>query len=210
MIVNQIKTIESPKVGKILSRKQHTELKALMGKLQWVAIQTRPDVCFEVNMFLASSDLWNNEQPFVIANEIVRKLDATAKFCAMCFENPGDPKIWLITAYSDASLGNLPSRDTQAGYLVFLYGNLRSKTLINWKSNCLRRVVRSTAKGETLFCVIAVETALFCQKMISKLKSVKVPVKAITDNRSVVESVYSTKIPQDKRLRIENRLSVQW
>ena len=31
----------------------------------------------------------------------------------------------------------------------------------------------------------------------------KVPVKVVTDNRSLVESVYSTKIPQYKRLRIE-------
>ena len=39
--------------------------------------------------------------------------------------------------------------------------------------------------------------------MISELTSVKVPVKVVTDNRSLVESVYSTKIPQYKRLRIK-------
>ena len=72
-----------------------------------------------------------------------------------------------------------------------------------WKSHSLRRVVRSTLSAETISCVDCVEAALFCQKRLLELKGLKVPIVAIPNNKSLVDTVYSTKNPQDKRLRVE-------
>ena len=70
---------------------------------------------------------------------------------------------------------------------------------MNWRSHRLKRVVRSTLCGETIACVNAIEAALVVQKLIDELsKNFRIPILVWTDNRSLVQAVYSTKIPHDK------------
>ena len=65
---------------------------------------------------------------------------------------------------------------TQAGYLILLSGTEMKRQLLMWKSHRLRRVVRSTLSAETISCVDCVEAALFCQKFITELIDIKVPI----------------------------------
>ena len=200
--VNEIKEIGLATSKDVDFEALKRPFRSLLGQLQWVATQTRPDICFDVNSLLACSQVWNTKH-IIMANKLVRKLHATVNCCRLVFPRLGDPRSWRFNVYTDASLANLSSDGTQAGYLVFLQGEFNRKSIISWRSNRLRRVVRSTICAETLACVNALEMALFCKKILEEMTGLSAPLHAITDIKSLVDAVYSTKIPQDKRLRIE-------
>ena len=50
-----------------------SNMRKLLGKLQWLATQTRPDICFDVNALLSRSKVWEKTD-ITLANKIVRKI----------------------------------------------------------------------------------------------------------------------------------------
>ena len=108
-----------------------------------------------------------------------------------------------IDVFTDASFGNPPCGGTQSGYLVFINQPGCKPALLSWRSQKLRRVVRSTLFAETVACCNGIEAALVCHKLVLELTTQRLKVNAHTDSRSLVENVYSTKIQKDKGLRVE-------
>ena len=50
-----------------------SNMRKLLGKLQWLATQTRPDICFDVNSLLSRSKVWEKTD-ITLANKVVRKV----------------------------------------------------------------------------------------------------------------------------------------
>ena len=192
----------SPDKGINLKPHDKRDLRGLLGKLQWLAVQSRPDLCFAVNSLLASSANWSRDD-IARANKLVRKIRASRSTCAFHFVPLGPMDDWKLLVYADSSFNNLPLSGTQAGYLIFLVGSARQCILLNWKSHKLRRVVRSTLCAETIALMNALEDALLCKSILMEILGLKIPIFALSDSRSLVETVYSTKVPNDKRLMVE-------
>ena len=139
---NEMKEVTVPvkPKGEKLSETQVTDVRRVIGQLQWLAIQTRPDLSFSASVIASSlKDLKDGELKNV--NKTVkyakyhsaqgipyRKLDMTDEATEM----------W---SYSDASFANLSGGGTQAAVIVFV---VESKDVFADTDECCNQRGRAT------------------------------------------------------------------
>ena len=75
--------------------------------------------------------------------------------------------------------------------------------LLDWQSKRMGRVVKSTFSAELTAAIDGIGAATVTHKMLLELTAVYIPLCVYVDNKSLVEAVYSTKAPQNKRLRFD-------
>jgi transposase InsO family protein len=184
-----------------LNRKELKEYRSMVGSLNWVVQGTRPDLAF--NLIELSTKFQNGAVGDCIqAKKVLVK--ASASKSDIFFPALSYPKNWVIVATSDASHANLNNAtDSCMGYLVFVVDEKRHSCPISWKSGKISRVVRSTMAAECLALVEALEDALFIQQVLQQITNLTHPVVGVTDHRGLTEAVRSTKMIDDKRLRID-------
>ncbi|CAC5360729.1 unnamed protein product [Mytilus coruscus] len=90
-------------------------------------------------------------------------------------------------------------------HIVWIKDRIGKCCPISWQANKIKRVVRSTIAAEALSLQDGLETALYFQKIIEDICGVqeRIPITAFIDNKSVTEALKSTKLVEDKRLRID-------
>ncbi len=109
--------------------------------------------------------------------------------------------------YGDASLANLMMAKSTCGLVLFVVSANSTCCPILWKSNTIKRVVRSTSAAETNAMVEALDSSYFIAVMLSEMlnggPSMRIPIVAYTDSESLYKNCYSTNMCDEKRLRIE-------
>ena len=180
--------------------------RSVVGSLQWVVTQTRPDMAFEVNQLQKRvADLRVHD--LLRANKAVKEV--AQHRLQLVFRDLG-PDAELI-AYSDAglysSLGvELQEREAedllQSGKekrLVYsqkgaVIGFVRRgatevescrahMNLVDWKSSMNKRVIESSFAAETHAALMAHGMARFCQVLLSEIRCGGRVVSAIEDDR---------------------------
>ena len=122
------------------------------------------------------------------------------------FPSLGNLESLYITCFSDASFANLKSGASQGGFVIFLCGSEKFSPTA-WKSRKLKRVVKSTLSAETLALEEALEScfiikSLLCEASNKEMHPDICPIYCYTDNKSLVETVYSPKTLTEKRLKV--------
>ena len=114
-----------------------------------------------------------------------------------------------LVCYSDASLANLPSGRSSEGYVIFAATTSNCCPIL-WKSNAIKRVVRSTLAAETSAMVDALDASYFVSAVLSEVltghpvcNQIDIPIVAFTDNESLHRNAYSTTLVDEYRLRID-------
>ena len=78
---------------------------------------------------------------------------------------------------------------------------------IQWKSNKVKRVVRSTLAAETLSCVDGCDNSFVIGKILQEILSTKIvkfsSITCKTDNKSLFDAAHTIKVISDARLRVE-------
>ena len=184
-----------------ITEDEREELRSVIGKLNWLATQTRPDLSYDVCEL--STSLKNGTVGLLIkANKVIKK----AKFNDVFLNFPVlDLNNITIRCYADASYGNLDDGGSQGGYYMELVSGSKSSPL-EWHSKRLRRTPKSTLAAETIAMVEGMESAVLLSKVLSEIihNDVKtIPIEALTDCYSLFEAAQSTTSIQDRRLRIE-------
>ena len=183
-----------------LGKKELHEYRALVGQLNWLGTQTRPDVSFDV---CELSTVLNTAtvDDVLRLNKVVKKLKqrrVTLQFKPLdCADG------YTIECYSDASFGNLPGGGSQGGFVIFLVDSHGAKSPLAWQSKKVRRVVKSVLAAETLALLDAAEAGVYISTLLSEIIGQEKPpvVKCFVDNKSLVENLYSTKLMEDKLIR---------
>ena len=192
--------------NRLLTADERTKFRALVGQLNWVSGQSRPDISFDVCE--ASTALKSPTVKDILrANKIVNKL----KGCdvRLLFHVVGNLSECVLHVFADASYGNLPGGGSQGGYIVFLSSSSGSVCPLIWQSHRIKRVVRSTLAAETLAMVEAAEAAILMGHLIAEINSGSSDGKHCnqiichTDNKSLFDAACSTKVILDKRLRVD-------
>ena len=117
-----------------------------------------------------------------------------------------NPENLRIAVYVDATLASSSNGGSQGGYLIFIVGENRKCSLLNWQSKRIKRVVRSSLSAETLVFCDALDDAIFLQQMVSELlfnKTFIIPIDVYTDNRSLYNILNLTNAVLEKRLRVD-------
>ena len=208
--LDMIKPIEvnggrSRKKDSLLNDKEKGKLRKLIGQLNWLATQTRPDLSFAC-CALMSAVKNATIGDILHANKILVK--AKSEKVVLQYPNIKDLKEAKIIVYHDASFANLYDGGSQGGNIIFLADvNDNNMTPISWSSRRLKRVVKSTLAAETLAQVAAVETAYWIATIIQEVlwdSKHKLPyIECRTDSRSLFENAQSLKPVLDKRLRVD-------
>ena len=185
-----------------LSASERSQLRGLLGKLLWPAVQSRPDICFIVSQTISRVPHAAVEDALK-ANKIVRKL-RNSSGSTLFYPNMSNLSQCKFIPYSDASLSNNSDGSTQYGYFVFIANqSLQKCCLIAWKSCKLKRIVRSTLAAEALAAIEGADCAIFCKNLIHEISGVDMDIFCQTDNASLVDSVYSTKSVLEMHLRVD-------
>ena len=108
-----------------------------------------------------------------------------------------------IEGYADASFANLQGGKSQGGFIIFLVDTNGKRCPILWQSRAIRRVVKSTLAAETLSLVECAENGVYLSLILKELTGTKVDVKCFVDNKSLVDSIHSSKSVDDRRLRVD-------
>ena len=139
------------------------------------------------------------------ANKYISKLKSLE--VVLKFPNLGNLENVRIMCSSDASFANLKNGSSHGGFIIFLCGSGKYAP-IAWKSNKLKRVVKSTLSAETLALEEALESSfmiksLLCELLNKEMKSGLFQVYCYTDNKSLVDTINSTKTLTEKRLKAD-------
>ena len=184
-----------------LSSKEQTEYRALVGQLNWVGTQTRPDVLFDV-CDLSVSLKTATVGDILRLNKVVSRLNTD--HVKLHFPKIESIEECRLVCYSDASFANLSDGGSQVAFVIFLEDKTGAKCPIYWQSKKARRVIKSTLAAETLALLDCAEAAVYIAHIISDMLNIEFNnVICYVDNKSLVDSLHSSKLVEDKRLRID-------
>ena len=111
---------------------------------------------------------------------------------------------WKLVIFSDAAHANLDDKVSSVGaHIIYLVNKTGFCCPLTWQSSKIKRVVRSTIAAEALSLQEGLEDAIYLRQILLDLLSVVIPIEAYVDNKSVVEAIHSTKLVDDKRLRLD-------
>ena len=134
-------SIQNKSNNRLLSPNEIRDFKALIGQMQWVSKQTRPDMSFATcNLSTHSKKATTTDVRMI--NKQLRKLKEDANDQMLFIPNIGDISQSSIVVFSDASHANLPDGGSQGGFLILLLGPNGKASPIIWKSHKLKRVVK--------------------------------------------------------------------
>ena len=149
---------------RLITEDERKSLRSVVGQLNWLATQTRPDLSFSVSE-LGSNFKEATVKHLVKANKLVKRAKINA--CSLFFLKL-DLTNLKVRCYADASFGKLRDGGSQGGMFVELFSNNRTAP-IAWQSKRISRVVNSTMAAETLAMVKALDAAFLISSLVSEL-----------------------------------------
>ena len=204
-----IKEIEKPdidingkKKNEPLNEDEKLVFKRYIGQLNWISSLTHPDLAYETCEASVGYTRATIDDIFK-ANKTLRKLNCSE--LKMKFVPMKKMEECKIVVFTDASHAKLKGSESQGGYIIFLVDQNNRANPIKWQSKKISRIVKSTIAAECLSLLEGIENA-FCLKrfleLIYKHKN-KFDIFCYTDNKSLVENIYSSRTVNDSRLKID-------
>jgi hypothetical protein len=201
----QIDTKRVQNKQEVLTSEEQTLFRKIIGQINWVVQGTRPDMAFELidlSTKLKEATMSDLSQAIKAVNRL-KNFKSFIRFPQLS-NFVGD---WKIAVFTDASLCNINSgTGSTAAYIVWLMDTSGKCCPLFWHTNKIKRVVRSTIAAEALSLQEGLECGYYYRQMIEnalRIPNHTIPIIAYVDNRSVIEAVNSTKLVDDKRLRVD-------
>lgn len=209
----------------ILSANEKKKYQALLGKINWLAHQSRPDLAHQAYTYSLCAQ-----------NPNIANLKGLNKVISSVQNGPQILKFSMIQSsslqivcFSDASLANMEPKKTNSGegFLTFLSDNTGNCALVNWRSKKIKRVVHSTIASECLSLVDAIGDACYVRNVVEEIlyrnpRKRGIPISMYVDSKQLFRAISSTHMVNEKLLRlniaevkqiVENKeelLSVHW
>lgn len=184
----------------VASDSELSAFRAMIGSINWVVQSTRPDLAFELTE-LSTHFQSCTVNDIIQAQKLIMRIKSDMS--KVCFPDLGPVQNWKLMNFSDASFGNLCEGVSSArGSITFITGNDRCAP-VSWKSGKIKRVVKSTIAAEGLAICEGVADAVYLKSILSEIISAELPVTAKTDHEGLYRNIHSTKLVDDKKLRID-------
>ena len=201
-----------------LSEIEKNEYRALVGQLNWLAANTRPDIAYDICELSVATKKATVGDLLKLNKVVDRVVKDSVK---LHFPAMQELQSCYIECYTDAAFGNLPDSGSQGGTIIFLKDSAGQRCPLFWQSKKLRRVVRSTLAAEASALAEGAERAIYIAKKIEEMtKGTQIQIHCFVDNKSVVESLLSGKEVEGRLSRIDmaaieemverKQISVSW
>ena len=196
--------LERLRMNRLMDQQEITHLRQYCGSLNWAVGTTRPDLSFQM-INLSTNFKGGKVSALKQAHSVMKQLKKKPAYIRISnLNNFNDCQIWC---YSDAAHRNLnDNTDSAGGYIIFIVNTKNGNCApLEWRSNKIKRRVVSTLAAELLSLVTAIDAAIGTRDQLCEITGGKVnlKIKAITDNRSARDTIYSEKANDQKRLRAE-------
>ena len=183
---------------------EETYLRKYCGSLNWAVGTSRPDLSFQM-INLSTNFKGGKVAALKQAHSVMKQLKKKPAYIR--FSNLHTFKDCELWCYSDAAHRNLNNNTDSAGGYILCIVNIKSGKCapLEWRSNKIKRKVPSTLGAEMLSLVTALDAAIGTRDQLSEITGgrVNLKIKAITDNKSASDTIYSEKALDQKRLRAE-------
>ena len=138
------------------------------------------------------------------ANKVVKRLQSMN--VELRFPSLGDVQNWYFLVMSDAAFANL-SDDVSSGggHVILLVGEHEQSSVISWKANKIRRVIRSTMAAEALALEEALEHTIFVRALLMEMMFLnsRMPIESWIDSENAFKGLNSTHSVSDQKLKID-------
>jgi hypothetical protein len=153
-----------------------------VGSLMHLAIVSRPDITFAVN--LVSRFLNCYKQVHWNAIKKIFKYLKDSKDYGLCYKNTTQPS--EVTGYSDADYANDPdSRRSVTGYVF-----LNSEAAVTWSSQRQQTIALSTTESEFMAACAATKEAIWIKLLLSDIGEYKQHMLCLhLDNQSAISVI---------------------
>ena len=171
-----------------LSKREQTVFRSLLGKINWIALQTRPDISFATNQLSLKMSQATVDDAFRL-NSLVRSLKRQARIPLRIVRTRVPSRIFVM---SDASYS-----DNSTGGFLLLCASSDNKTasILKWSSTKIRRVTTSSTASEAFALRDGIDCAIQSQRILLELSGRTRSIVAFTDSRPLRQACYSrTKI----------------
>ena len=180
-----------------LTREELKVLRKYVGKLNWLAANTRPDLAIYA-LELAKKQKKATLKDLRNANRVLKKV--SEKENRVVFGKIAEMEDLCVIGISDASYSQ--EDNSVAGEMILLGSkNTNAAAPIYWKSGIIRKICMSPKAAETRVLMKIVDDGTNMSKQLSILMNRKVPLKIFTDLRPLLESIGSTSQIEEKALR---------
>ena len=152
-------------VNSPLTQKETTQLRALIGALQWPCAQSSPYLQCSISQ-LAGKVSKATVGTIDHGNKILRMAKANSDV-SLQYTNLGDINDITFVTYADAAYANRDDLTSQGGYLLCMVnktvtsGDEGRYNLVDWRSWKLARVARSSLSAESQATAEAADALLF-------------------------------------------------
>ena len=199
-----------------ITDQERSQFRQLIGQLNWVTNMTRPEFCFEV---CYASTIVNSAtiSDIIKLNKVLKKMKSEVSHIKFPSLNTQSLN---IKTYTDASFNNLPKGGSQGGQIVFIEDNKNNICPVAWNSSKIKRVVRSTLAAETLALTDGCDLSFYVSQITNHIYRQNIKNIILTDNKSLKDTIQSSNLISDKRLRVDlsalcemydkNELEVKW
>ena len=191
-------------------------MRTAIGVIGWVYQISRPDLGFnyvDLATRLGKSTVADAKE----AHRILKKIKKDPK--TITYQDLGDPRDWKLVAYCDASLHNLNRFDSVVADVIMLTGNDKA-CVLDWQSSKTKIPVNSTLEAESQAAVNSYGKLMYIKAQIAEITGFECEVLLRTDNKSLMDTVYSTTSFRDKRTGLaiatlrsaidEQLMEIQW
>ncbi len=186
--------------GSELSSEEYKLFRSYVGKINWVAQNSRPDLNFAM-VELSTKFQCANISHLMDAIKVLKRVKTGD--CKLKYPKLKDIDTARIVLYTDASFANLDNSGSCAGSVIFLVDNDGKSCALSWHSGKIKRVVKSTLAAECMALSDGLDEAIYLQKIIKFCLGVEIGIDAIVDNKSLYDALKSTSQVREKRLAID-------
>ena len=208
---NYVEKVSKPDMDKlkdrdgeeVLNEEEQTNFRRMVGSINWLAMNTRPDICFDA-MELACNFGKARVKDSKRAGRILSKV--SDRSLELIFRDLGDPKEVTVMVYADGSYGKLNGVDSCGGKFIALVGKDGNTCPITWGSNKFPRPARSALAAEAQAAADAMGLGEFVRKLWEEMNGMDdetCRLVLVTDSNSLKEASMTDNQIKDKRTAID-------
>ena len=182
-----------------LTDKERSQYRQLIGQLNWLTNMTKPEFSFKVcyaNAIVNSETISDITKLKKVLKHIKSK-ESYIKLPSLNIDS------LIITIYTNARFNNLPNKGSQGGQILFITENENWSCPLAWNSSKIKHVVHSTLAAETLSMTDGCDISVFTTQIVNHIFQQHNNNTVITENKSLLDCIQSTKLISNKGLRVE-------